>query len=362
MAATSFNRAWDSVLTTTVDNYRPTMVDNIIKGTALTYWLTRRGKGQGIRYDVGGQYIQIPVVYAKNANTQTISGYDRYNLAPTDEATSAFERWSNVNTSCGISLDEMQANKGASRRANLLRMKVDVMETSAREDWERYLVVGTQLGANVYLSAGNGGKDPVPLSYLIQKRPQTDSVAIHQINQVNESWWRNKSYDGSSITTYAGLRAAFNNLYNQCSRGSTNDAPDFGLLTQELYEVLENGMMTFQRADFYRDNDSNSMGFGGLSWKGMTLMWSEIMPDLGAAASTAASATANAAEGCGFFINSKWLELVVDEDWDWQMTPFEKPIDQWAVWAAMLWRGNLTVTQRRKQGVIYGVTIAGITS
>lgn len=361
MAATTFNRAWDSVLTTTIDNYRPTLVDNIIKGTALTYWLTRRGKGQGVRYDVGGQYIQIPVVYNKNANTQTISGYDRYNLAPTDEATSAFERWANVNTSCGISLDEMQANKGASRRANLLRMKVDVMETSAREDWERYLVVGTQTGSNIYMSAGNGGKDPVPLAYLLQKGTPAN-VSIHNINQSTESWWRNKYFDGSTIDTYAKLRAAFNNLYNSCSKGSTNDAPDFGLLTQELYEVLENNMMTFQRADFYKDTESNSMGFGGLSWKGMTLMWSEIMPNLGSSAADAVSGTYSAAEGCGFFINSKWMELVVDEDWDWQITPFEKPIDQWAVWAAMLWRGNLTVTQRRKHGVINGVTIAGITS
>ena len=249
MAATTFNRAWDSVLTTTIDNYRPTLVDNIIKGTALTYWLTRRGRGQGVRYDVGGQFIQIPVVYNKNANTQTISGYDRYNLAPTDEATSAFERWSNVNTSCGISLDEIQANKGASRRANLLRMKVDVMETSAREDWERFLVVGTQTGANTFLSAGNAGKDPVPLAFLVQKDP-TVSASVHNIAQSTEAWWRNKIFDASAITTTANLRSGINRLYNLCSRGSTNDAPDFGLCTQELYELLENSMMKFQRADF----------------------------------------------------------------------------------------------------------------
>ena len=359
MAATVFNRAWDSVLTTTIDNYKATLVDNIIKGVALTYWLTSRGRGQGIREDVGGQFIQIPVIYQKNTNSQTISGYDRYNLAPTDEATSAFERWSNFVTSVGLNLDEIQANKGASRRANLIRMKVDTMETSAKEDWERYLTVGT--ANSIRFISGNAGKDPVPLGQLIQKDP-TVANSVHNIAQGTEAWWRNQRQlsIANAATTWPIFRAELFNMYNRCKKGSTNDGPDFGLTTQEVYEVIENGMIGIQRAGMYTDQDTQSLGYGGVKLKGMSLMWSEIMGDYGATAGDATSATYNAARGHIFFLNSRWLELVVDQDWNWAITDFEKPIDQWAVWAAMLWRGNLTVTQRRKHGITFGIVPANV--
>lgn len=361
MAATIFNRSWDSLLTTTLDNYRPTMIDQIIKGTALTYWLTTRGKGQGLRYDVGGQFLQIPVVYNKNSNFQTISGYDRINLAPTDEATSAFERWANCVSSVGISLDEAQANKGMSRRANLLRMKVDVMETSAREDWERRLVVGTPSGTKFI--AGNGGKDPVPLGHLVQK-VATDASSVHNIPQATEAWWRNQNRISTSqggTITWAVFLSELLNIQNLCRRGSTNDGPDFALATQEAHELIENGMISRQRSGFYSDSETNSLGFGGIQFRGMTIMWSEIMGGFGVDAAAATTAAPTATTAHIFLLNSRWLELVVDEEWDWKLGDFEKPIDQYAAWASMLWRGNLTVLQRRKQGLFYAINPANVT-
>lgn len=362
MPFTTFDRAWNTLLTTTMDNYRPTLIDQVHKGITLLYALTQRGRGQGVRYENGGHHLSIPVIYQKNPNVGTMSGYDRLNLAPTEEATMAFESWANGYGSVGISREEMRQNNGQHARANLLRVKMDVLETSLKEFIEQQLMVGTP--STAFLTRGNGGKDFLPLGALITKDPEdASSPKVHNIDPITNDWWRNKESESATQgaeKSWPVFRAEMTNVINNCRRGSTGDGPDFAIMDQLVYEKVENGIIGHQQLSGIMDQQTASLGFGGLSWKGCTFMWSEYMPGWGIndAASTTSASTATAQSI--FFINSKWLELVIDTETDFIVTPFQEPVDQLAVWAKMLFRAQLTVTQRRKHGLLWAINPANI--
>lgn len=56
------------------------------------------------------------------------------------------------------------------------------------------------------------------------------------------------------------------------------------------------------------------------------------------------------------FLNLDFLELVIDSQTDFITTPFVRPENQDAKVAQILFMGNLTCSNRRKQGMIYGIT------
>jgi len=368
MPATVLNRQWDSLLTTTLDYYQPTLVDNIHKSIPLLWWFDMRGRGEGTRYVDGGAMITVPVIYAKNSNAQSYSKYDRLNLNPTEELTETLENWSELATTVAISRREMRQNSGKHQRAPLLRSKVDVAEMSLKELVEDQMVRGTidATGTNPTerFAAGNGGKDLIPLGHFIQKDP-TEARLVHTVDQNANSWWRNQSFL-STADTYAEFKDEMNNLYNTCSRGSTNDAPDMILSNQPYFEKYEGALMTQQRYGNYADDGAASAGFESLKFKGAVMMWSEFVPSHGDTASdtvvASPTATQQAQQAVAYFINSKWLEFVVDQESHFVTTPFEEPVDQTAVYSKILLMGQLICTQRRKQGLHYAVDTSLIVS
>lgn len=368
MSATVFNRSWDLLLTTTLDNYRGTMKDNIHKGIALLYALTKRGRGQGVRYEDGGHHIMLPIITTKNPNTGTMAGYDRMTLAPTDEGTAAFEPWSNGYGTVGISRDEMRQNNGRHARANLLRTKVDVLEKSLKEFIETQFVTGTAVSTRWFVK-GNGGKDFCPLGSLIAKDFTTAGAPkVHNIDPIVDSYWRNQLGGAAGVSATQGgaqawpiFRAEISHLYNLCKRGSSNSAPDYGLTNQEVYEVIENGMIGHQRLPSFQDDEMESIGFETVRFKGMRLMWSELMPSYGTAVASTVSLTASATAGVLWMINTDALELVIDQETDFIITPFVEPVDQTAVWAKMLFRAQLTCVERRKLGLLFAINPANVT-
>jgi len=57
-----------------------------------------------------------------------------------------------------------------------------------------------------------------------------------------------------------------------------------------------------------------------------------------------------------YFLNSKYLNLVVHSDADFSTGPFITPENQDVSTAMILFQGNLTTNNRRKLAVITGVT------
>ena len=57
-----------------------------------------------------------------------------------------------------------------------------------------------------------------------------------------------------------------------------------------------------------------------------------------------------------FLINSSTFEYIVDTETDFITTPFIRPVGQDARVAEILWMGAVGVNNRRKNGVLYGIS------
>jgi len=83
-------------------------------------------------------------------------------------------------------------------------------------------------------------------------------------------------------------------------------------------------------------------------------MWDEIVPGTtNDGAAYAAFDTAD--EQCMFFLNSDFISLVVDSQTDMVNRPFMESDNQTAKSALVLFMAELLCTNRRKQGVFYGL-------
>jgi len=97
---------YDSLLSTTLFNYRKTMVDNIFKANAFLAALKQFG---GIDYVDGGERIAQPLMYETNDTVKSYKGYETITVKPQDGMTTAFFPWCEVAGTITISrLEERQ--------------------------------------------------------------------------------------------------------------------------------------------------------------------------------------------------------------------------------------------------------------
>lgn len=376
MASTSETRVYSALFSTTLDDHRSELVDQVHAGIPLLWYMKNRGRGRdmgagrGIRYQRGGAKIKIPVVWAKNANVKTYSKFENLTVNATDEITVGIDVLRQMATTVGISGEELDQNQGLVAKRDLLRDKLDIAELGMKEELERQLMEGTPFntGTDDTHIAGNSGKDFNPLGHLINKhgieadgtvRTVTDAPAVHEISQINEQWWRNIVQESAvaAAATLAELMQEMGQLYNSCSKGSTNDHPDLIISDQNLFERYEAVLAANQRYGNYGDDGAASAGFQTVKFKGAMWFWSQFMPGFGTnqAASVVDSDNQDANNAAAFFINTRWLELVISERVNFAATPFVEPYDQDAIWAKILLRAQLIVKQRRKFGLYYGV-------
>lgn len=317
-----------------------------------------RGEGRGIRLQSGGKKILIPVIWQKNSNVKTYSRYETLLTNVTDEITVALADMKQTACTVGISGDEMSANHGMAQKRDLLRDKLDIAELALQEDVERQLVQGVVSGK--FLAAGNGGKDMTPIGALITKDTD-DSLVKQEINQSTEPWWRNQFVE-HALPSFAGFKKEAFKLYNDCSKGSTADAPDLIISDQAYFELWENLLSVQQRYGNYGDEDAASAGFQTIKLKQALMFWSDKVPGLGTNQAATTTLVQDPADAVAFYLNTRWMELVVADDVNFVATPFVTPYDQDAMWAKILLRAQFTIKQLRKFGVHYGVNASTIVS
>ena len=180
--------------------------------------------------------------------------------------------------------------------------------------------------------AGNGGKDFLGLNGLVGVGNDSGS-AIGGIDATDSdnSWWR------SSLTNQGGALtlAAMSTMYNNVSVG--NDQPTIIITDQDEYEKYEALLQPNLR---YTSADVADAGFQNLLFKGAPVTYdSDTNLDTKM-----------------FFLNTKYLRLVAHTETWFQPTPFVRPTNQDARYAQILCYGQLTTSNRSRQGMLYGLT------
>lgn len=319
------NPNFDSLLSTTLDNYRKTIEDNVFNAMPLLYWLKQKSRKIVLN---GGAKIVIPLMYEKNSTVKSYSGYDPLDVTPQEGISAAEYEWKQVAGSVTISRSEERKNSGESQIINLLDAKIKQAELSLED------TVSTMLFGD---GTGNDGKDLLGLQALVKDDPTTGSVG--GIDRVTNTWWRNQYTTATQTTNpYDNLLSAMRSVYNKASKGA--DHPDLILCDRDSFEGYESLLVSNER---FTDAKVGDAGFENLKFKGATILWDPACPG-------------SSSDGRMYFINSKYLSWVVDEQTDFIITPFVRPKDQDSKTAQILFMGNFVASNLQRQGVITAIS------
>lgn len=337
----------DSIEATTLQLIRPRMTDNIFKANVIFAWFLMNGR---IKTASGGKYISEPLIYASNQTVMAYRGYERLNVAPTEELTDAQYGYRLTAVTVGISGEEELINNGENARFDLLRAKIKVAELSIREFMNiKFLSPVSTKDAN---------RDIIGLDEIYD-----DTTAWSTFGGINSNtyvFWRNiLGTDGTGAaagapftvtgtsaapvvipsTNFTDLPTLMNRMYHLCSKGGP-DRPDLIVTTKDIYESYERAAL-----DKLRLYDTNlaQLGFESIRFKDAYIVWDESVDLLKPAADTSPL----------YFINSDYMSFTLHTMRNFKMSAFISPWDQDARVAQILFAGNSTVANRRRLGVVY---------
>jgi len=309
------NSNFDTLLSTTLANYRKQLTDNIFTARPLTYFLTDKGR---IRMVDGGTKIVEPLIYGKNSTVGSFSGYDTISLTAQTGISAAEFEWKQYAASIAISGIEEAKNNGEAAILNLLEAKVMQAEESMKEGFNQmFFGDGT----------GNSGKNWNGLGNIVESG---NTVGGIDSSDADNTWWRSYEENTAGALTLAQMNTA----YNSVSVG--NDHPDMVLTTQTLFEKYESLLQPQLR---YTDTKTADAGFQNLLFKAAPVAYD-----------------AHATAGVVYFLNSKYLTLVGHSGKWFAQTDFVRPENMDARYALIMCYGNLTCRNRARQGKLTAKT------
>ncbi|ANS03970.1 major capsid protein [uncultured Mediterranean phage uvDeep-CGR2-AD7-C12] len=315
------NSNFDEILSTTLKNYVPKLTDNIFSARPLFYALTN---GQTIRRISGGAKIVVPLIYGTNSTAGSYSGTDTISTTAQTGISAAEYDWKQYAATVTINGIEEAKNNGEAQIIDLLEGKIfQTQETIIENMNTMFFSDGT----------GNSSKDMNGLNNLVGTGLTVGGI---DATDSDNSWWRSTLRNGPADAGAGVLTvAAMATVYNSVSVG--NDQPTIIITDQdeyEAYEALLDGQIR------YTDTDMADGGFQNLLFKGAPITFDSDTN----------------LDGKVFFLNTKYIQLVAHSDVWFKPTPFVRPTNQDAVFSQLLCYGELTTSNRARQGMIYALS------
>ena len=309
------NANFDQILSTTLYNYVPKLADNVFGARPLFYALTN---GQTIRRVSGGAKIIVPIIYGSNSTAASYAGADTIPITAQDGISAAEYDWKQYAATVTITGIEEGKNNGEAAIIDLLEGKIMQAEQTIIDNMNAmFWGDGT----------GNGGDDWMGIQGIV-----ADGSILGGIDPTGagNSWWvpTMSNHGAAALTT-----AAMSSVYNTVSVG--NDQPTIIFTDQERYEDYEALLQTNLR---YTSAAVADAGFQNLLFKGAPVTFDD-------------SCEAQAM----YFLNTKYIRLVAHTDTWFQPTPFVRPTNQDARFAQILCYGNLTCSNRSRQGRLFNI-------
>ena len=329
VGASTLSRTYGPLLSTTLDKILSSgaIQDNVYDATPTLDWF--RGGGR-IKVVDGGERIRIPVMTGKNNTFKWYSDYEILDVTPQAGLTTAFFNWKQGAVSVSISGNELRQNSGTAKIADLMKEKIRNANNSLADN------VATGIFSD---GTGSSSKQLTGLAALVDQTPATDTFA--QINPVTNTSWRNKanaSVGAAAVNLIPDLRS----IMNQCSQGREGAAgkPDFVVTTRTIHESAEALVTPRVR---YQPNPSGGadLGVDSVMFKGAKLIWDDYCTS-----------------GTAYVLSSPHIMLFIHSAANFAMSEegFQKPIDQDALTTQVLVQLNMATNNRRKHGVLGGIT------
>lgn len=322
--------------------------DNIYPGVPLISYLllrdTKQGKMLGVNNRVrkysDGNEIEIPVENVSLADVQMYTGINPITFAEQDIATNVkYQQKSGAKT---LLMDQKKIDDCDGKSSKITNLVTFHLRSTNKG-------IANALNTQ-FLALSPGANDFNSIPYLVQYDP-TASSSPGGLNQsvAANAWWRNKT-TASAATTFALLIGEIDHLHNTIKYNMAGDAPDLYLTNQTIYEMLvaykrSKGVHTFQDkevANLFKMND------GGMVINGASVVWDTGVTE----------PVAEAAHSAIYLMNTDYLQFNVNSKRQFKVEGPEKLIiskGQDAVAWVILFRGELTCSNRAKQGVLYSI-------
>ena len=315
--ATSPNSTYTEIVTTTLAGYSKTMADNVTNNNALLRHIDQKGN----KSPATGRTIVQELEYATNSTTKWYSGYEVLDTSTSNVFTAAEFNYKQLAGNVVISGLEQVENSGPEQIFNLLKSRIRNLEKSLKN------TMATALYAD---GTGTDSKEIGGLQLLV---PGTVGNTVGGINSGTYTFWKNQVYDFSteSITASATtIQTAMNTLWLACIRGA--DRPDVIVGDTTYFGFYWASLQTNQR---FTSDESASAGFMNLMFMDAPVYYDDQCP-----------ATKM------YFLNTDYLFLRYAQGREFVPLGEKASVNQDALVMPVAWAGNMTVSNRARQGII----------
>jgi hypothetical protein len=310
------------LISTTLRDRSGKFADNVSKGNVILTKLKEKGAWSSAE----GRTIIQELEYSEG-NFQWYSGYEAINISPPDVLTAAEFNWKQAAGSVSISgLEADVQNKGKAAVISLLKSRIK----NAEHTMKNQVTVGMYSNGT-----GSSGKEIGGLQSLIADTPTSGTVG--GIDQATYTFWRNQTYDattdGGAAATAANIQAYMNTVFLRCTRG--NDHPDLIVADSAYYNLFWASMQAIQRVT---ETKTAAAGFQNLAFANNVPVCYEDSTGIPA--------------NHMYFINTDYLHFRYAEGRLFEPMKEMRPINQDAEVHLILFAGNLTASNRARQGVL----------
>jgi len=311
----SMSSAGDIVLTTSLADYRKTLVDNVYNDVPVLRLLNEAGRKRMVD---GGISIVEHVVSQKQTDGGFYLGADPLNTTQGDNVMLVEYRWQNAYEPIQVTRDEERQNSGSEHKLlDLVGTKIQMAEMAIKDRMGQALVTPVADANNL-----------IDLSTLV------NTGTLGTIAGGTDTFWQ------STVTTSGAFASQgltdMQTLYYAISSSSVMDNPTHILTTRAIFQKYEQTRLPLERI---QNTQTASAGFVNLTFKGVPIIWDQYVDT-----------------GVLYMLNTNYWNLVVDSATDMVTTPFIAPTNQTMKVAFILWRGNQTTNNRRRHGKLTSIS------
>lgn len=314
------NPSFDTLVSTTLDNYIPEAVDNAFSSKPWLWILQNGGK---IKNKGGGRSCVVPLLYAESKNHGSYTGTETFSTDPDDELTAAQYDWKQYYGLITIDGITEAKNSGKEAIIDILQTRTEVLKMTISEHLDRMF-----LGDG----SGNSGKDFLGLKAIVSASDPSVG-ALGGIAAATNTWWQSTVNSTGEAFSAFGLDG-MSNLFNSASEG--NDHPTHILTYQAGFEAFEGSLTSNAR---YLDPEVADAGFQNLLYKGVPMVYDKYVDT-----------------GYMYFVNLDYIDFyTLDNVW-FRPSDVYRPGNQDAMYKNVVLYGQMTTSNRSRHAIKTGLT------
>lgn len=304
----------DAALATSTADYAKFITDQVYNSNVIL-GLTKERK----RMIDGGVSIVYPLIKSDQNNGGFYLGATQLNTTQSDTEGQVEFRWQNLYEPIQLTRDEERINSGDEHR--IINLAGEKMQRSE-------LAISKRLEQALSTPVANANN-------LIDFETMVGTGTLGTVAGATDTFWQSTVTASGSFAAQ-GLSDMTTATY-AVSSSATVDTPTHYITNKTIFQYFEATRLPLERIQ--NGNLSANAGFKNLTFKGVPVVYGNFI-----------------GSGLMFGINMNYVDLVVDTETDFAMTPWVMPTNQTAKVAFILWRGNLATYNRRRHFKLTGIT------